>query len=87
MPLPARIIALAIQFAVKAGRVALKSGVITSKFSITKIGGYLVEAERRWTVGKDGAVSTIVRISKNGITHEVWHIVSKGLRVLNKHRK
>ncbi len=87
MLVPAGIIASTIQFAARAGRAALKSGVITSKFSTAKIGGYLIEAERRWTVGKDGAISTIVRISKNGITQEVWHVVSKGLRILDKHRK
>ncbi|MFY9462795.1 MAG: hypothetical protein WAP52_01275 [Candidatus Sungiibacteriota bacterium] len=87
MPLPTRIITLAVNFAVKTGIAALKSGTITSKFSATKFGEYAVEAKRRWTVGEDGAVSTIIRISKNGVTQEVWHIVSKGLRILNKHRK
>lgn len=80
-------VSLAVNFAAKAGRAALKSGTITSKFSTTKLGEYAVEAERRWTVGKDGAISTIIRISKNGATQEVWHIVSKGLRILTKHRK
>lgn len=87
MPLPARVITLAIRFAVKAGRAALKNGIITSKFSTIKIGKYLVEARRRWTLGKDGAISTIIQVSKNSVTQEVWHVVSKGLRVLTKHRK
>lgn len=87
MPLPARIIALVIRFAVRASIAALRGGAITSKFSNTKIGEFLVEAERRWTLGRDGAISTIVRISKNGVTQEVWHIISKGFKVLSKHRK
>lgn len=87
MPVPARVVALAISFAVKAGRAALKNDAITSKFSTIKIGEYLVEAKRRWTLGRDGAISTIIQVSKDGVTQEVWHVVSRGLRVLTKHRK
>lgn len=87
MPIPARVITLAVRFAVKAGVAALSNGVITSKFNTVKIGGYLVEAKRRWALGKDGAISTMVQISKNGVTQEVWHVVSKSLRVVMKHRK
>lgn len=64
-----------------------QAGRVIQKFAVKKLGGrYIVEIERRDTLGADGGISQIARILLNNITQEVWHIVVRAGRVIHKHR-
>lgn len=54
---------------------------------VIKLGNVLVRIQRRTKLGKDGGLSEIVKIVKNDITEEIWHIVTKAGTILHQHIK
>ena len=54
---------------------------------IVRLGDLLIRIQRRSKLGKDGGLSEIIKIIKNGVTEEVWHIVTKSGKIIHQHLK
>lgn len=60
---------------------------ITRTLDTVKLGNLLIRVQRRSKLGKDGGLSEIVKIIKNGVTEEVWHIVTRSGKIIHQHLK
>lgn len=85
MAIPPRLIVAILRWVVKTSRSAFRENVILRKSEKRRIGRYLIEMERRTSLGRDRGISQMVRIYKNGITHQVWHIVVRAGKIIHKH--
>lgn len=88
MPIPPYVLARVFTYIVRtAPRAYNHAGRVIEKFVSKKLGTYVVEIERRSEIGKDGGISQVVRVLRNDVTQETWHLVVKAGRIIHKHLK
>ena len=66
---------------------AISGARVTRTLDVVKLGDILIRIQRRTILGKDGGLSEIVKIVKNGVTEEVWHLVTKAGTIIHQHIK
>lgn len=87
MPIPPPVAAKIVQFVVKSASAAFQGSTLIRKIDVKKIGGYAVRVIRRNTLGADGGISQMVKVSKNNVKKAVWHIVVKAGKIIHQDPK
>lgn len=85
MSIPPWLIATILQWVVRTSRGAFRGDTLLKNLDHRRIGRYFVEIDRRVSLGRDGGISQMVRVFRNGITEQVWHIVIKAGKIIHKH--
>ena len=85
MSIPPLVAAKIAKFVIRSAPAAFRGSTLIRKVDIVKIGGYVVKVIRRNTLGADGGISQMVKISKNNVKEAVSHIVVKAGKIIHYH--